>query len=97
VTITSPLTGGTVTDRTVVVVVAVTGATIVQGTSTDIRPDRGHVHLYVDGNLHYMAYQLSQVFHFPPGTYSLYAEFVASDHFPFSPRVYSNHIIFTVA
>lgn len=31
-----------------------------------------------------------------PGTYVLKAEFVASDHAPFSPRVWSAEVYFTV-
>jgi hypothetical protein len=88
--------GSTVTGTTIHVVVAITGAQIVQATSSDIQPDKGHVHLYIDGNLQYMAYTLSQDFPVHPGTYTIKAEFVASDHFPFNPRVYSKQIVFTV-
>jgi hypothetical protein len=94
--ITNPVEGSTVTGSTIHVVVAVTGAQIVQATSSDISPDKGHVHLYIDGNLQYMAYTLSQDFPVHPGTYTIKAEFVASDHFPFNPRVYSKQIVFTV-
>jgi hypothetical protein len=92
----SPVDGSTVKGDTVTVTVAIQNAHIVQATSTNIRPDEGHVHLYIDGNLQYMAYALSQPFTLKPGTYTMYAEFVASDHFPFNPRVYSKHIVFTV-
>jgi hypothetical protein len=94
--IVDPRNGSTVTGKTVDVVVAIQNAHIVQATTTHIRPDEGHVHLYIDGNLQYMAYTLSQNFPLSPGTYTMYAEFVASDHFPFNPRVYSQHIVFTV-
>jgi hypothetical protein len=94
--ISNPVDGSTVTGSTIHVVVAVTGAQIVQATSSDISPDKGHVHLYIDGNLQYMAYTLSQDFPVHPGTYTIKAEFVASDHFPFNPRVYSKQIVFTV-
>lgn len=94
--IVNPKDGSTVTGSMVDVVVAIQNAHIVQATTSHIRPDEGHVHLYIDGNLQYMAYTLSQDFPLKPGTYTMYAEFVASDHFPFNPRVYSRHIVFTV-
>jgi hypothetical protein len=94
--IVNPKDGGTVTGNGVDVVVAIQNAHIVQATTSNIRPDEGHVHLYIDGNLQYMAYTLSQTFPLKPGTYTMYAEFVASDHFPFNPRIYSRHIVFTV-
>jgi hypothetical protein len=43
-----------------------------------------------------MAYALSQPFTLKPGTYTMYGSFVASDHFPFNPRAYSKHIVFTL-
>jgi len=96
ISITSPADGSTVTATMVHVVVDLTGAQVVQATSSNISPTMGHVHLYIDGNLQYMAYTLSQDFPVHPGTYTIKAEFVASDHFPFSPRVYSQPIVFTV-
>jgi hypothetical protein len=96
ISITSPADGSTVTGTTMHVVVDLTGAKVVQATSSNITPTEGHVHLYIDGNLQYMAYTLSQDFPVHPGTYTIKAEFVASDHFPFNPRVYSKPIVFTV-
>lgn len=96
ITITFPVNGSTVTGTMVHVVVGLKNATVVQATSANIKPTEGHVHLYIDGNLQYMAYTLSQDFPVHPGTYTIKAEFVASDHFPFSPRVYSQPIVFTV-
>ena len=96
ISITSPADGSTVTGTTIHVVVDLTGAQVVQATSSNIDPTMGHVHLYIDGNLQYMAYTLSQDFPVHPGTYTIKAEFVASDHFPFNPRVYSKPIVFTV-
>ncbi len=94
--ITSPTDGSTVTGSSVHVAVDLQGAQVVQATSSTISPDRGHVHLYIDGNLQYMQYTLAQDFPVHPGVYTIKAEFVASDHFPFSPRVYSKQIVFTV-
>jgi hypothetical protein len=93
----SPAEGSVVKGPTVDVTVAIQNARIVQATSTNIKPDEGHVHLFIDGNLQYMGYSLSQPFTLShPGTYTMYAEFVASDHAPFDPRVKSKNIVFTV-
>jgi len=78
------------------VVVALQNATVVQATTTTITPTEGHVHLYLDNQLIYMAYQLQQDVSVKPGVYTLKAEYVAADHFPFNPRVYSESIVFTV-
>jgi ABC-type Fe3+-hydroxamate transport system substrate-binding protein len=94
--IVSPTNGEVVTGGTVHVVVALQNATVVQLTSMHIQPDQGHVHLYLDDQLIYMQYRLVQDVPVHPGTYSLKAEFVASDHVPFNPRVWSSVVIFTV-
>jgi hypothetical protein len=96
VKIVSPVSGSTITGSSVHLVLTLTGATIVQATTTDIRPDQGHVHLYVDGVLFSMNYGLEQDLPVKPGTYVLKAEFVASDHAPFNPRVWSPEVFFTV-
>ncbi len=72
------------------VVVQVTGATVVDDTNEDIRPDQGHVHLYLDNTLWYMQYSLTKDIPVNPGTYVLKAEFVANDHAPFNPRDWSD-------
>jgi hypothetical protein len=64
--------------------------------TTNISPTTGHVHLYVDNALVSMNYQLSQDLPVHPGTYVMYAEFVAADHAPFDPRIKTPVIIFTV-
>jgi hypothetical protein len=94
--IVQPVSGSTVTGTSIHVVLSLTGATIVTTTSTDIRPDQGHVHLYVDNVLVSMNYGLEQDLPVTPGTYVLKAEFVASDHAPFNPRVVSPEVFFTV-
>ena len=58
--ITSPRDEQTVHGPTVHVVVQLNGARIVKATTTDIRPDEGHVHLYVDNSLVSMNYGLEQ-------------------------------------
>jgi hypothetical protein len=96
VAITAPVVGASVTGPSVHVVVTLTGAQIVQATSTDVRPDQGHVHLYVNSQLVSMNYGLEQDLPLAPGTYVLKAEFVASDHVPFNPRVWSPDVYITV-
>lgn len=94
--IVSPTMNQAVTGATVHVVVAVENAHVVQATTTAVRPNEGHVHLYLDNTLVYMNYTLEQDLPVHPGTYVLKAEFVASDHVPFSPRVWSSEVLFTV-
>jgi hypothetical protein len=96
VAIISPKAGQSVTGKTVHVVISLTGAQIVSATTTNIRPDQGHVHLYVDNALVSMNYGLEQDLPVSPGTYVLKAEFVAADHAPFDPRVISPDVFFTV-
>jgi hypothetical protein len=71
----------------VMVVIRVLGARIVSLTSTRLRPDEGHVHLFLDGSLVSMAGGTTASLEAGPGTHVLRTEFVASDHGPFDPRV----------
>jgi uncharacterized lipoprotein YmbA len=96
VTIEEPASGSTVQGSSVHVVLKLEGAVIVSQTTTDIRPDQGHIHLFVDNVLVSMNYGLEQDISVHPGTYVLKAEFVAADHAPFNPRVFSAETIFTV-
>ena len=96
VEILQPAAGATITGDTAHIVLKLTGAKIVTATTTAIRPDEGHVHLYVDNSLVSMNYGLEQDIPVTPGTHVLKAEFVAADHAPFSPRVVSAETIFTV-
>jgi hypothetical protein len=96
IAITQPASGAVVTSSAVHVVISLQGAQIVSATTTNIRPDQGHVHLYVDNVLVSMNYGLEQDIPVKPGTYVLKAEFVASDHAPFNPRVWSQQVFFTV-
>ena len=96
VDILQPTANSTVTGTSVHIVLELTGATIVQQTTTAIRPDEGHVHLYVNNVLVSMNYGLEQDIPVQPGPIVLKAEFVASDHAPFNPRVWSPEVIFTV-
>jgi len=92
----APVAKSTLTGTSVHVVLKLAGATIVSQTTTDIRPDQGHLHLYVNNLLVSMNYGLEQDIVVQPGTIDLKAEFVAADHAPFNPRVWSPDVIFTV-
>jgi hypothetical protein len=96
VTIQQPAPNAVITGTSIHVVLTLVNATIVPATTTNLRPDQGHLHLYVDGVLVSMNYGLEQDLPVKPGTYSLKAEFVAADHAPFDPRVWSPQIVFTV-
>ena len=48
------------------------------------------------GQIVSMNYGLEQDLPVTPGTYVFRAEFVAADHAPFSPRVESPEVVFTV-
>ena len=96
VEILQPTANSTVTGTSVHIVLKLTGATIVQQTTTAIKPDEGHVHLYVNNVLVSMNYGLEQDIPVQPGSLVLKAEFVAADHAPFNPRVWSPEVIFTV-
>ena len=96
VAIVKPASGESVSGTSVHVVLSLTGAQIVSATTTNIQPDQGHLHLYVDNVLVSMNYGLEQDLPVHPGTYVLKAEFVAADHAPFNPRVWSPEVFFTV-
>lgn len=74
---------------TIPVKLSLEGARIVPATTTHITPDTGHVHLFLDNQIVTMNFALEdQLTNVPPGTHILRAEFVASDHLPFDPRVF---------
>src|SRR5207244_420772 len=68
-----PAAGATVTGKTLHIVISLEGAQIVAATTTDVRPDQGHVHLYVDNSLVSMNYGLEQDIAVHPGTYVIKA------------------------
>ena len=83
----TPVAGETTTGGTLHVRLQLTGASVTPETSTHLTPDRGHIHLILDGKVVSMAYGLEQDVAVTPGDHLLQAEFVATDHFPFNPRV----------
>jgi hypothetical protein len=87
-TIVSPANGSVVHGSTVDLRLRLQHAKIVPATTQELRPDRGHIHVILDGKLISMNYQLKNVItDVQPGPHLLQAEFVASDHAPFDPRV----------
>jgi hypothetical protein len=85
-----PAAGESVPGDELAVVLRLRGGRVVAATSTDLRPDEGHVHLSLDGRVVSMTYGTLQTVDLrdaAPGTHELDAEFVAADHAPFDPRV----------
>jgi hypothetical protein len=86
--IVSPTVGEVVEGSTVDLRLELRGATIVPGTTTDIVPDEGHLHVLLDDTLISMTEGLEQAIpDVPPGEHRITVEFVATDHAPFDPRV----------
>lgn len=96
VEIVEPAQGATIVGTEAHIVLKLTGAKIVTAATTTLRPDEGHVHLYVNNQIVSMNYGLEQDIPVTPGTLVLRAEFVAADHAPFNPRVQSAEVVFTV-
>jgi hypothetical protein len=86
-TILYPEPGAVISGTKLHVRLSLKGAEVVPQTTTHLSPDKGHIHLSIDGRVISMAYGLDQVVDVSPGLHILTAEFVAQDHFPFQPRV----------
>jgi hypothetical protein len=85
--IVSPSNGQVVGGGDVHVKLSLSGARIVAATTRNIRPDQGHIHLFLDNQIVSMNFGLTQdIPNVKPGSHVLRAEFVASDHLPFDPR-----------
>ena len=69
------------------------GATIVRQTTTHITPTTGHIHFSINDKLVAMNYSTVQDLSLQKGLYTLTAEFVAADHFPFNPRVTTTIVV----
>jgi hypothetical protein len=90
VAILSPTNGEVVQGSDVKIRVELTGAKIVPATTTDIVPTKGHLHVYLDDQIVSMNFKLSgDIGEVAPGMHVLRVEFVASDHLPFDPRVFT--------
>ena len=88
VKIVSPAIGATITGPTVHLKVGLSGAKIVSFTSTNLKPNEGHLHVLLDGRLISMTLGLEQdIPNVVAGSHIVRVEFVASDHAPFAPRV----------
>lgn len=94
--IVEPKSGATLHARTVVVELKLTGGTITKIVSTNIKPNVGHIHIRLDGRTITLLGSLTDPVPVTPGPHVIEAEFVASDHGPFSPRVLSA-VSFTVS
>ena len=82
-----PATGAVITGDRLHVRLELTGGRIILETKTALRPDEGHIHVLLDGKTVSMAYGLEQDVAITKGPHLLQGEYVAADHFPFTPRV----------
>lgn len=90
IAIESPRPGRSITEDRLMVSIRLEGGEIVDETSTDLAPNLGHLHLFLDGEIVSMTYGLEQVVEtgdLAAGPHRLRAEFVALDHAPFDPPV----------
>jgi len=86
-TILVPVPGAVIKGPTLHVKFQLVGGEIVPQTSTHLSPDKGHIHLSIDGKVVTMTYGLEQDVPVGKGPHLVQGEFVATDHFPFNPRV----------
>jgi hypothetical protein len=89
-TIVAPRNGATVAADGAELDVRLARAKIVNVTTRNIKPTEGHIHVLVDDQLVAMNYKLSgRLPKLAPGTHVVRVEFVAADHLPFEPRVFT--------
>ncbi len=94
--IVKPRNGEVLSGKRVAIEIDLVGARIASATSTTLGPREGHVHLYVDNSLASMNYGLAHALDLARGAHVVKAEFVAADHGPFNPRVFSPEVVVTV-
>lgn len=92
-----PKNGQVIHGTSMIISIGLSGATMSPIITTHISPTLGHVHLFLNNVLTYMNYELIRFIPIKPGTYTMRAEFVAQDHLPFNPPVFTPTIHFTVA
>jgi hypothetical protein len=85
--IVSPRPGPVVQADHVELDVRVLGGKLVPLTSTKLRPNEGHLHVWLDRRLISMLGGTTTNVPVTPGRHTLQVEFVAVDHGPFDPRV----------
>jgi hypothetical protein len=89
-TIIQPTDGLRVSGPLLDVVTELSGARIVDDSATEVAPDTGHVHVFIDDQLMSMSYAPEQqipIDSLGPGPHVLRVEFVAADHAAFDPPV----------
>lgn len=86
-TIIEPAQGAQITGPKMRVTISLEGGKIIPEATKGIKPDEGHMHLSLDGQLATMTYGLDQEIDISPGRHILQAEYVAADHAPFNPRI----------
>lgn len=85
-----PASGATIPRPVLELAVEMRGGRIVERTSRTLRPDEGHLHVSIDGNVvagSVPARSRIDIGRATPGRHLLQVEYVALDHGPFSPRV----------
>jgi hypothetical protein len=83
-----PRDGQVFSSNTIPLRVSLKDARLVPATSTNLRPDEGHLHVILDDRLVTMTSGLREnIPGVDPGDHLLRVEFVANDHGPFNPRV----------
>lgn len=101
ITIVQPVPGEVYDRDSIPVVIELEGAELSEEVSTDLAGDHGHMHLSLDGELLTLLGSLEEDLvdlsggPLEPGQHVLEAEFVASDHGFFNPRVVKT-VAFTV-
>lgn len=86
----SPAAGSTITADMLVFEARLEGATLSRDTTTDLRPDAGHLHVTVDGAPQDRWIDLIDridIGDLDPGEHLLEVEFAATDHGSFAPPV----------